>query len=563
MTASNGYKRQKIDDLTLRKSLGSTDDTYGTAATDMLAPLRNKRTVSSGYVSKQKLHAYGYNRRVQSMSTYTHNNHLAVDDSAGGTYPTILENIKRRLLSTSRMVWKKLGSYDDNSILYEELNESEISVNYGQDESSQENIDIDEFKVNDPILPNNAGWKNWTPASLPTTQETRYNETDTSIREPYGSAFVRRKKIQTTYDDICLPTILRDQSDEITYLRMIFQSDEEIPQLLKDERERQLKMMQIDPVVDSRLKRSILELTDKIKDIWIDSKGKIQGNDDDVVIFKEIKTIPIPKTKIAFKKSFKFNRYLSKSFEEQKLYQRYNNYLENFHNVDVVRRKNVGRYNDQISPDLSSLDIQKVMSIFGKSGNNILNKSGNIQISQRDFQTLNEGRWLNDTIIEFYMLNIENSTPKTATFNSFFYSNLSERGYQGVRRWMKRKKLVISELEKVFVPINLNRSHWVLSVIDISKKSIFYIDSLSHGPSPASFSILENLQRYLYEESNRQLGNDFELICLNSPQQNNGFDCGIYLCMNALFISKNLPLTYDTSEANKMRPYIGKLVLSS
>lgn len=76
--------------------------------------------------------------------------------------------------------------------------------------------------------------------------------------------------------------------------------------------------------------------------------------------------------------------------------------------------------------------------------------------------------------------------PKVHVYSTFFYKTLSERGYDGVRRWSKNVLSHIKELHKnifaldfMIIPVHLG-NHWVLSVINFKKKRFEYYDSL-HG----------------------------------------------------------------------------------
>ncbi len=61
--------------------------------------------------------------------------------------------------------------------------------------------------------------------------------------------------------------------------------------------------------------------------------------------------------------------------------------------------------------------MQKALA--SRENTQLMNRD-NIEITVRDFKTLAPRRWLNDTIIEFFMKYIEKSTPNTVAFNSFF-----------------------------------------------------------------------------------------------------------------------------------------------
>lgn len=77
-----------------------------------------------------------------------------------------------------------------------------------------------------------------------------------------------------------------------------------------------------------------------------------------------------------------------------------------------------------------------------------------------------------------------------------------------------------------------------------------------------SFAILTDLQKYVMEESKHTIGEDFDLIHLDCPQQPNGYDCGIYVCMNTLYGSADAPLDFDYKDAIRMRRFIAHLILT-
>ena len=49
--------------------------------------------------------------------------------------------------------------------------------------------------------------------------------------------------------------------------------------------------------------------------------------------------------------------------------------------------------------------------------------------------------------------------------------------YANVKRWSK--KFDVFEKEKIFIPVNINNTHWTLLVVYIQKKEIHYYDSMS------------------------------------------------------------------------------------
>ncbi|GMC24118.1 unnamed protein product [Saccharomyces cerevisiae] len=409
------------------------------------------------------------------------------------------------------------------------------------------------------------GWNKWKTSAIGSNSENNTSDQKNSYdRRQYGTAFIRKKKVaKQNINNTKL--VSRAQSEEVTYLRQIFNGEYKVPKILKEERERQLKLMDMDKEKDTGLKKSIIDLTEKIKTILIENnKNRLQTrneNDDDLVFVKEKKISSLErKHKDYLNQKLKFDRSI---LEFEKDFKRYNEILNERKKIQGdLKKKKEQLAKKKLVPELNEKDDDQVQKALASRENTQLMNRDNIEITVRDFKTLAPRRWLNDTIIEFFMKYIEKSTPNTVAFNSFFYTNLSERGYQGVRRWMKRKKTQIDKLDKIFTPINLNQSHWALGIIDLKKKTIGYVDSLSNGPNAMSFAILTDLQKYVMEESKHTIGEDFDLIHLDCPQQPNGYDCGIYVCMNTLYGSADAPLDFDYKDAIRMRRFIAHLILT-
>ena len=108
------------------------------------------------------------------------------------------------------------------------------------------------------------------------------------------------------------------------------------------------------------------------------------------------------------------------------------------------------------------------------------------------------------------------------------------------------KKFNIFEKEKVFVPINY-AWHWTLLVMYIQEKRIQYYDSCNLSGSGARY--LNAALQYLGDEAEKLNIDGFDasewtLIpnIHGTPQQDNGFDCGVFVVMFADHITDDLPL---------------------
>ena len=141
----------------------------------------------------------------------------------------------------------------------------------------------------------------------------------------------------------------------------------------------------------------------------------------------------------------------------------------------------------------------------------------------RDIHRLQRGEWLNDEIINYYLLMVRERSfhptemvhakkakskkelPRVHAFSTFFYSLLSSRGYSGVRRWTKKAKVNLFEMGRVMIPINKGGLHWVLCVVNVTEKRIEYYDSMgSEGVSGENRAVLENVRTFMIEEAKGQ-----------------------------------------------------------
>ncbi|GME66554.1 unnamed protein product [[Candida] boidinii] len=198
--------------------------------------------------------------------------------------------------------------------------------------------------------------------------------------------------------------------------------------------------------------------------------------------------------------------------------------------------------------------------------NKVIVDAYNIPITVKDLKTLDNRKWLNDNIIDFYMKLIvarsQNSAellPKIHIFSTHFYSTLSSKGYKGVARWAKRAKINVTQLDYIFVPVNLNQVHWALGVINNKDRSFQYYDSLFGHAGP---EIISRLEEYLTGETKRLYGDDYSgadytdyerCTAVDCPQQENGSDCGVFTCTAVDYISRSSGLFYSQADMLTIR----------
>ncbi|KAG8194440.1 hypothetical protein JTE90_011049 [Oedothorax gibbosus] len=216
---------------------------------------------------------------------------------------------------------------------------------------------------------------------------------------------------------------------------------------------------------------------------------------------------------------------------------------------------------------------------------------GRMNITYADFKCLNEGKFLNDAIIDFYLKYFfdteltDSDQKRTQIFSSYFYSRLTQKTkpnipvtkierYDRVKKWTRNIDLFSKDF--IIVPI-YHESHWFLAVIchpsrvpdapsEPKEQEHTAMDIKRNGDDQSQMNsgfceveeqrnerpciciydsyknyfekefFFTNLQEYLELEWERKKGTKkvFNKITMpefdmQCPQQPNTYDCGIYL----------------------------------
>ncbi|KAM8736971.1 sentrin-specific protease 2 isoform 2-T2 [Acanthopagrus schlegelii] len=216
------------------------------------------------------------------------------------------------------------------------------------------------------------------------------------------------------------------------------------------------------------------------------------------------------------------------------------------------------RHTDEDIPRLTKEMAAEVSCALAQSDPNlVLSAAFKLRITQRDLATLQEGGWLNDEVINFYLSLVmercsgEAAALKVYSFSTFFFPKLwgggggQAGGHAAVKRWTKAVDLFLHDL--VLVPLHLG-VHWALAVIDFKSKTVKSYDSMGQRHD----DICSLLLLYLKEEHKAKKGRELDSAkwtvgsfrSTEIPQQKNGSDCGVFACKYADYISKGRPLTF-------------------
>eukprot|EP00536_Pseudo-nitzschia_multiseries_P008300 jgi/Psemu1/257073/estExt_Genewise1Plus.C_2090059 len=202
-------------------------------------------------------------------------------------------------------------------------------------------------------------------------------------------------------------------------------------------------------------------------------------------------------------------------------------------------------------------------------------KSHYIEIRVEDYEKLDAGQWLNDSLVDLWMQWISrgmstNQSSDVHFFTSHFYTTLASEGVEGVKSWTARKNINIFEKKLIFIPVNKSL-HWSLCVIVNPGAIIPSVDDDDEGtgerdrPLPCMLFfdslnmhrkdlVRKYLEKWLNYEWKRMKDPDLEPFNKHTcqiydpqvPRQNNGSDCGVFVCRYAfaMFQLRELKFSY-------------------
>lgn len=245
---------------------------------------------------------------------------------------------------------------------------------------------------------------------------------------------------------------------------------------------------------------------------------------------------------------------------------------------------------------------KKLSSLTGDPAE-VLVSQFNIDIKQSHIAKLRPKEWLNDEIINYYFELIqqradsateeqgiletlkEGKRMKILCFSSFFTVKFSNGyDYKGVKNWSKKAKKLAWSMDKILFPVHMHGNHWCLGVINVADRRFEYYDSLG-GSNEA---LLNHMKKYMRDEAKHFYGENQEeksaawkrfITTADStkltkeeitvdtfkewqnfsprpgeiPEQRNGYDCGVFTCMNADFLSLGLKLDYTQADIPNFR----------
>ena len=175
-----------------------------------------------------------------------------------------------------------------------------------------------------------------------------------------------------------------------------------------------------------------------------------------------------------------------------------------------------------------------------------------LDLRRYDFQSLSGSRYLNDKIIDRYLKLIcerneaDSSLPGIYTCITHLYTQTVMKGLRHTERWVK-EDLRMKDL--IFFPIHNDKMvHWSLIVVETSTKTVNYFDSLERE---RIFSMAPKTIKQFMEKHYKDRGETVTFRIKrrkDAPLQENGYDCGVFLCQYAERIARRSSLNFSQKD---------------
>ena len=244
----------------------------------------------------------------------------------------------------------------------------------------------------------------------------------------------------------------------------------------------------------------------------------------------------------------------------------------------LLAKEKAKRLLRQLTPDQQHI-VNSAVSSVGDEGE-ILAKQDSDSVQRGSMQTLRQGIWLNDEVINYFLKNClaqrdeklcasQPGRRRSHFYSSYFIqtlfdeknNNMKKRGkynHKNVKRWRNNVPgKDIFELKYIVCPINIDNIHWTCAVIFMEEKRIQYYDSCGG----TDWVKLNGLLHYLKDEweankKGKWDSSSWNLVgcSRNTPRQKNGkFVCilschagDIFVCQdtNNIPFTNNIPLFF-------------------
>jgi len=197
----------------------------------------------------------------------------------------------------------------------------------------------------------------------------------------------------------------------------------------------------------------------------------------------------------------------------------------------------------------------------------------NTRLHRRDFEErlLPRTAWLNDDVIDGILLyiaeyvNKKAKATRCAALTAAFWKWFQANGIARSRRMLSAagiSKETFLDFETVLIPI-CEDSHWTLVVVRPQARMIAHMDSMrgGHGIARVQQEVVKMVRAILDE---KWVEGEWTTVNHDAPRQTNGYDCGMFICMNGLCIALGVDprLGYKAGELGQLRWRLAAVLLN-
>ncbi|KAL7909914.1 hypothetical protein GGI35DRAFT_347925 [Trichoderma velutinum] len=197
-------------------------------------------------------------------------------------------------------------------------------------------------------------------------------------------------------------------------------------------------------------------------------------------------------------------------------------------------------------------------------------------LRQHDFATVVAAKtWLNDEIVNGALAELEKQINlvagitdykqqgrKCLVMNSFFWPRVKEAGGKKTQSILRRMGVTPKNLllmDTILIPI-CQDYHWTLVVVQPKQRKVMHLDSFNRRSSHPDLA-LAWMSDYLGDLYHAK---PWQVVVLKTPQQTNGYDCGVHVITNGVCLALGLdPLkSYSVEEMALQRLRIAGMLLN-
>ncbi|KAF1783625.1 Ulp1 protease family, C-terminal catalytic domain [Phytophthora cactorum] len=121
--------------------------------------------------------------------------------------------------------------------------------------------------------------------------------------------------------------------------------------------------------------------------------------------------------------------------------------------------------------------------------------------------------WFNDNLVATFVKTLANKYSSNTTI--FLPALKTPASARGKRIPPPTLSLVVGATEQfVFMPLNINSSHWTCLVLDSATKTIYCYDNMDKR-----------------SHHNLSLHHPYQITSVHNPLQNDGHNCGLFICL--------------------------------